>query len=335
MIETFGAPWALALVPPWLAVAWWLRTREQAGRAAALVRLGDAATLARTSRLGDGGAGRRALLRALAVAAALLALARPQGERLPAEGERLGRDVLVALDLSRSMQVRDVGGSRLERARALIADVAGELPGDRLGLVVFGGAAFLQLPLTTDHAVFQRFVEAAREDILDDPSTNLGAPLALAATVFAREGGDGHRAVLVVSDGEDGAERIDDELPKLLGAQVPVFAIGVGTPAGGLVPADSAEREELKVEWHVDGIGRPVTSVLGEASLQGLARATGGAYARFDDGAARAALLERLRAISARPIGAQSGRERRELFGWPLALAALLLALEGALALGG
>ncbi len=83
--------------------------------------------------------------------------------RYDTRSNRSGRDLLVALDLSRSMLVQDAGGTRLDRAKTLAKDLADELPGDRVGLVIFGGAAFLQLPMTNDHAVFDRFIDAAHD----------------------------------------------------------------------------------------------------------------------------------------------------------------------------
>lgn len=325
----FAVPLALLAAAAWLAAGWWSARREAAGRAAAVARLGDAAVLGAVGDLpGTRAARRAAFLRVAAVACALAAAARPQAGANRAASAQAARDVLVALDLSRSMLVTDADGSRLLRAREIARELSAQLAGDRLGLVIFGGGAFVQLPLTTDHNIFEQFLAAAEPGQLDDPSTDVAAPLEAAITLFGHEGGDGHRAVVLLTDGEDGAERLDDITARLQAAAVPVFGIGVGTTAGGFVPADTTIERERNEPWHLDGIGRPVSSKLEEGALRQLAAVTGGAYARWDDAPARAALLERLRAISARPIGDVSRQTLEEQARWPLLAALLLLAAE-------
>ena len=167
-----------------------------------LETFGDPAVLARGSTLGDTRLNRRrAGLQVAAVALGVVALARPQlGERR-AELARSGRDLLLVLDLSRSMTVTDVAPNRLAAAKAAAWETVSASPGDRVGLLVFGGSAFLQLPLTSDHAALKLFLDAASPDDLADPATDLGTALATAGKVFEHEGDRGHRAVLVVSDG--------------------------------------------------------------------------------------------------------------------------------------
>lgn len=325
MSGAFALPLLLALAPLVAAAVAWSWAHEARRRRAALDALGDAALLGRVGRL-PSGAGRaaRAWLRGAALALAAVALARPQLGDVTG-GARMGRDLVVALDLSRSMRVEDAGGSRLDRAKAIARELSAEFAGDRVALVIFGGSAFLQLPLTTDHDVFARFLASVSPASLDDASTNLGAPLELAATALAHEGSDGHRALVLLSDGEDGAEQVARGLEKLQGTPFPVFAIGVGTAAGGLVPADSGT---AGTPWHVDFIGRPVSSRLEEGALQQVAAATGGRYARWDDAGARRELAAALRDVTLRPLGGSAAPEPREDFQWPLGLAVVLLVAD-------
>ena len=181
----FAVPALLAVLVALPFAAAWLIRHAQAARAAALASLGDPAVLARTGVSVDPHLRRvRALLRAAAIGFGLLALARPQGGEYDTRSNRSGRDLLVAVDLSRSMLVQDADGTRLDRARALAKDLTNQLPGDRVGLVIFGGAAFLQLPMTNDHAVFDRFLDAASTNAIDDPSTDISAALEVSRTVF-------------------------------------------------------------------------------------------------------------------------------------------------------
>ncbi|MEO6058098.1 MAG: VWA domain-containing protein, partial [Gemmatimonadales bacterium] len=259
-------PLALLLAAIGLPIVARIVLRGVRRRAAELREFGEPELLARASRLGDArAAGRRAWLQIAALALGLVALARPQlGER-EAELARTGRDLLVVLDLSRSMTVTDVAPNRLAAAKAAAWEIASASPGDRVGLVVFGGSAFLQLPLTSDHATLKLFLDAASPDDLGDPATDIGTALATAGKVFEHEGDRGHRAVLLLSDGETGEGDLEAATAALRAEAIPVFAVGVGTTGGGPVPADSSEAPE---RFHRDHIGRVAMSRLDEGELR-------------------------------------------------------------------
>jgi len=318
---------ALVLVP----LAAWVVRRGLRRRGEDLGAFGDPAVLARGSTLGDARlARRRAWLQLAAVALGLVALARPQlGER-EAELVRTGRDLLLVLDLSRSMTVTDVAPSRLAAAKAAAWETVSLSPGDRVGLIVFGGSAFLQLPLTSDHAALKLFLDAASPDDLGDPATDIGTALATAGKVFEHEGDRGHRAVLLVSDGESGEGDLEAATKSLRGEGTPVFALGVGTTGGAPVPADSSEAPE---KFHRDHIGRIAISKLEEQDLRAVAKLTGGTYARADRPADRMILRATLAKVRSRPLSARKSAERADRFQWPLALA--VVALLGDLALAG
>jgi Ca-activated chloride channel family protein len=318
----------LLLLPAGTALA----LRAERRRQAALARFGDPALLGELSALPEP---RRRLVRHSIRLAALgllaVALARPQLGQRPALVARAGRDVLVLLDLSRSMNAADAaGGARLAAAKRTVDSLAAAQSGDRLGLIVFGGSAFLQLPLTGDHDAFRRFLDAGSTEDIGDPSTDLAAPLAAAARVFEHEGETGARAVLLLSDGEGGEDGLDVALARLKREGVPVFAIGVGTAQGGPVPADSSEAPE---PYHRDHIGRVVISRLDESTLRRAADQTGGAYAAWDDAVGLRSLGETLARIDARPVDIRTARKPAERFQWPLGLAVVLLLLEGAVPL--
>lgn len=230
----------------------------------------------------------------------------------------------MLLDLSRSMNAADLRPSRLAAAKRIAAELAARSPGDRLGLVVFGGSGFLQLPLTPDHDAFRRFLEAASTGDLGDPSTDLSSALAAAAKAFEHEGAPGYRAAVLLSDGESEGDPAP-ALARLRREDIPVFAIGVGTPAGAPVPADSSEAPE---PYHRDPIGRIVVSHLEETDLRRAASATLGAYARWDDRAAMAQLESRLARLDARPVTGSRATRRSERYQWPLGLALAALAVE-------
>ena len=321
---SFGAPLyllALAVIGPMLGYALIRQGRDRVER---LHLFGDEPLLQQTSRVPSR---RRRMVRdALTLAAVLLillTLARPQfGERPGAMG-RTGRDLLVVLDLSRSMNAADVEQSRLAVAKQLVRDLLRASPGQRVGLVVFGGSAFLQLPLTGNYAAFQRFLDAASTDDLGDPATDLSNALTAANTAFEHDGERGYQTVLLVSDGESGTGDIGPVLNRLRQARIPVLAVGVGTTQGAPLPADSSEAPE---KWHRDNIGRIVLSRLEEGDLRRAARETGGSYYQWSPAIAHD-LSESLSRLDRRAITTADAMERVDRFQWPLGFAIGLLVL--------
>jgi len=323
---TFLHPWVLLLLLALPAASTALLGAERRRRAQ-LQAFGDPSVLARSSVLPDE-AGRRGgiRIRLLALALLVIALARPQlGER-PDTRPHSGRDLLVLLDISRSMGSPDVPPTRMAAAKEAAEELVARLPGDRVGLIVFGGTAFLQLPLVRDHAAFKLFLDAASNQYLYDPSTDIAGALKTAVAVFDHEGSHGSRAIILVTDGESQPEAMAAVTPVLQQERIPVFAIGVGTPEGGPVPADSSEAPE---RWHRDHIGRVVNSRLEEAGLIRLSRETGGSYLRWKDASGLGPMVERLRQVEARVLeSAGVATERADRYQWPLAAGLLLLLAE-------
>jgi Ca-activated chloride channel homolog len=329
---TFGSPVLLAFAVLILPLGWWALGRQRRHRRDALARFGEESLLEASSELPTPRTQLASIgLRFGAVALGLVALSRPQlGER-PSSLAHTGRDVLVLLDLSRSMNAADGGSvsgepngsTRLAVAKRAVSEVLAASPENRVGLIVFGGSAFLQLPLTGNQAAFQRFLEAASTDDLGDPATNLGGALTAAAIAFEHEGERGFQTVLLVSDGESDSD-LGAALTRLRRAGIPVFAIGVGSPEGAPVPADSAEAPE---KWHHDHIGRVVVSRLEEGDLRRAARETNGFYARWTPDAGRRLGTELAR-LEKRKLSTSESTERADRFQWPLGLALAALGLQ-------
>jgi Ca-activated chloride channel family protein len=327
---SFAYPWVLMVGSAMLAAAGWLIVRGERARRRALAAFGDVAVLARGSALpGARRASQAWGLRLAALGLGVVALARPQLGAREGEMIRTGRDVLVLLDLSRSMGVTDVSAgpgkpprTRLEAAKQAAWDVVSAYPGDRVGLIVFGGSAFLQLPLSSDRASLRLFLDAASQDDLGDPATDVSAALLAAVSAFEHEGEEGRRAVVILTDGESGEGDLEAATGSLGEAELPVFAIGVGSARGGPVPADSSEAPE---PYHRNHIGQVVVSRLEEGDLRRVAEASGGAYARWDRSDELRALVDRLGRIRPRPLSARKTSERADRYQWPLALMVLLL----------
>jgi len=297
-----------------------VRERDLARFASARL-VGDlAASLSRTRR-----SAKRALV-AGAVALAFAALAGPEIGFRWEETRRRGIDVLVALDVSRSMLARDVAPDRLTRAKLAITDLAEQLPGDRLGLIAFAGSAFLQCPLTLDHAAFQEALDALEPGVIPVPGSDLASALAVADDALRSEKRN-VKLLVLVSDGEDLGGGAVAAAKRVAAEGVRVYTVGVGSAAGELVPAT---RDARGNDFVKDEAGRYVKSRLDEETLEKVAEATGGFYEPLGPrGDAMAAIAERvIRPIPKEELAARMRRVPEDRFQWPLLGAIALLALE-------
>ena len=319
---SFGQPgllWLLLLAPAVAALAWVLWRRRFASDAAWASRgLWD--------RLLPSYAPRRITLSvallALAVAGAGLALARPRWGIGEQTVERRGVDVVFLLDSSLSMAARDVQPSRLFVAKTLIRRMVRELPGNRVGLVQTEGTGVFLAPLTLDGGVLDLLLDTVEPGSLSTPGTELAPGLETALRLFG--GGDEkHRVLVVISDGEDHGGGVVDRIGRLKESGVVVHSLGVGTLEGGRiqVPGSSGFKRDAE--------GNLVTSRLHEEILEDLARRTGGAYLRVTSAAADPApILGEIDRMEKRTLESQTLSSLQERFQWPLALAALALALH-------
>lgn len=317
--------WSLALVPALLALYWHGAKR----RRVLLERFGDR-RLVRQLHPAVNVAARRwkGALVALAVAALGLALARPQFGTRVETVRREGQDIVVALDLSRSMQADDVRPSRLERAKLEVARMIGRLEGDRVGLVAFAGDAFVQSPLTTDYGAATMFLNAMAPEIMPVQGTDLGRALQVAVEAL-EETPPEHRIVVVISDGEDHEGGLADALQLAVEAEATVHAVGVGSPGG--VPLPDIDEQGRRQGWRRDESGQVVTTALNESALQDVALQTGGEYYRAgpgEDGMRR--LLERV-GEGGREIDSRETTQYEERFRIFLGAALMLLILDGVL----
>jgi Ca-activated chloride channel family protein len=270
---TWQHPLLLALIPGALAATWWLfRARTAADGATRFPRI--ALLWADRHGLHDAPARtqRRARGAALAVAAmlALAALARPQWGEIAEPRMQRSREVMLALDLSRSMLADDVSPTRLDRAKLLIDALLDQLKGERVGLTVFAGTSFVQSPLSADYEVLRELLAGLDPTYLPQGGSNYSAMLDAATEAFGAQG-DGDRYLVVLSDGEAHDESWKQHVAALRERGIRVIGLGIGTPQGALVPA--ADGGVTK-----DAQGNAVLSKLAPATLQALASETNGAY---------------------------------------------------------
>ena len=206
-----------------------------------------------------------------------LALAQPQCGEKAEVAKRRGIDVVVALDASKSMYARDVTPSRLERAKLELTSLLDTLKGDRVGLVVFAGDAFIQCPLTSDYAAAKLFLRAVDPESMPQGGTNIGAALLLSRQLLENaDRGAKDRVVVLLSDGEDLTGDLTEGIDSLKEFGARVLAIGIGSDSGEPIPILNKNGEV--VGYKKDENGVTVISRLDRAGLTHIASATGGEF---------------------------------------------------------
>ncbi len=251
---------------------------------------------------------------------------RPQWGEETREASSEGVDLLVALDVSNSMLARDVNPSRLERARDAVRLLAESLRGDRAGLVLFAGEAFIQCPLTTDMGAFAMFLDAAGPGAVRIPGTNMGAAFEMAYRVFNKRRMTS-RNLVVISDGEDHEGKVEAAVEKFKDLGVTVFAVGVGREGGEVIPlsADDASGDI----YQKDSSGSVVRTKKDPGILRKVARATGGEYIDITDGFSGIyRIIDTMGREARNPYGTRIVKEKKERYQIFALILAILLMTE-------
>ncbi|WP_420455480.1 VWA domain-containing protein [Rubrivirga sp.] len=290
---------------------------------------------ARADTMATGPMARRRRVRAGLIAASLglvgVALAGPRIGTALRESRQESLDLLIALDVSASMLAEDVAPSRLERAKLEIERVVDARRGDRVGLVVFAGEAFLQCPLTTDRGALRLFLDAADPEQVAVQGTDFARALAVADAAF-NAGDDDQarpRALLVVSDGEDHEGGLSGEADALRDDGVEILALGVGTDEGAAVP--DVRRGRVVGERRDRQTGAAVVTRFEPGALRDLAGRAG--LFRVGRTPAAGAVNDALDGLDRAVVAQDEFAASAERFQWPLALALLLLVAERLVAL--
>lgn len=275
----------------------------------------------------EGRAGARLLLWFAALLLVGVALARPQWGFRWDDVRRRGLDILILLDTSRSMLAEDIKPNRLQQAKWGVRDLVHQLQGDRLGLVTFAGDSYLQCPLTIDYAAFLMTLDDVYVGVIPRGGTAIARALRTAIETFEKQS-EGERVVILITDGEDHEGDPLALVDELKAKGVRVYAVGVGSLAGELVPAPEGAVGYLK-----DSAGHVVKSSLDETLLSRLALETGGAYVRAAPGDLGLERLmdQEIAALARAESDARVTKTWEERAGWFLAAALLLLAAEAAL----
>lgn len=303
----------LALLFAWV-VRWKIKSRKQLGDK----HLIDALTRNYSRRF----FAIKFFLLIISVILCILALANLR-KSVPAEKEqKAGIDVMIALDVSKSMWSEDIKPSRLEKAKQFINTLTEGLDDNRVGLVVFAGQAFLQMPLTPDIASANMFVSNASPNAVPVQGTAIGDALALCNTSLDTKEKK-YKAIILITDGEDHDPKSEEVIKQLNEDGVLVNTIGVGTTEGGPITEPGSK------DYKVDENGKTVISKLNEDELKDIATKTGGQYFWLDNSEKVAnAVLKDLNSMDKKLISSTSAKKYSSLFPYFLGFVILLLMLE-------
>jgi Ca-activated chloride channel family protein len=314
--------WLLLVVPPVLAgFFWWaLRVRQKLLAQFIQARLLSALTVGVSPA-------RQKIRFALvisAVALLIVTIARPQHGFDLEEVQQNGLDIVVAVDTSKSMLATDIAPNRLERAKLAALELMQRAGTDRMGLVAFAGAAFLECPLTIDNTAFQQSVQTLNVNSIPQGGTALVAAINTALTAFKEK--SHYKALVLLTDGEDNDEGALEAAQNAAKEGLKIFTVGIGSAEGTLVTIPGADGN---TDYIRDEKGQVVKTKLNEALLQQIASTTGGFYLPLRGANTMDTLYERGLA----PLPKSEGTEKlvrryHEQYHWPLAAALLLLLAE-------
>lgn len=322
---SFGNPswlWALLVLP---ILAFFFAQAEQRG-AEKLQKFVAARLLPQLA--GSVNRGRRIfrfVLLLLVLALVIISLARLRWGYSYNEVKRKGLDLLVAVDVSRSMLSNDVQPSRLDRVKLATQDLINELQGDRFGLIAFAGRSFLQAPLTIDYDAAVDSINELDTKIIPEGGTNISDAIALATRTFGKSA-IGNRALIIFTDGEDLSGDAVSAAKAAADAGVQIFTVGVGTPSGSLIPIQSDNGGTAFVK---DEKGEVVKSKLDESRLREIAQAGNGFYLHLENGPRTMQQLfnDGLAKMQVADINARLSRQPIERYQWPLAAAILFFTI--------
>ena len=239
--------------------------------------------------------------------------------------KREGIDLMLVLDVSNSMLAEDIKPNRLERSKMAISSLVNKLEGDRIGIIIFAGNAYKQLPLTTDYAAARLFLSAVDTKIVPSQGTAIGEAIDLAVASF--DDGEHNKAIIVITDGEN---HEDDAIGAATSASelgIKVFTIGMGLPEGSPIPLYNQYGNQTG--FKKDRQGQTVITKLNEDMLRQIAAAGDGSYARANNASTGLRkIFDDISEIEKKEIETKQFTDYEDRFQYYLGAAFLLLLLE-------
>ena len=261
----------------------------------------------------------------LALSFLIFAMINPQQGSKLVEVQRKGADIMIALDVSNSMKAEDFSPNRLDRAKYSIEKLIDDLKGDRIGIIVFGGEAYVQLPITTDYAAAKLFLQTIDTDIIPTQGTAIGTAIDLAMESFGAEEGN-NKAIVVITDGENHEDDAIETAGIAAEKGIAIHTIGMGSVDGAPIPL---YKGKTKKGFRKDKEGNTIVTKLNENMLQEIAAAGNGIYVRANNSATSLSLvLKEINELEKKEFESKIYADYTDWYQWPLGIALFFLLIE-------
>ncbi len=220
----------------------------------------------------------KAFFRTVIFGLLIVALLGPSFGESKKEVKSVGKDIMICVDLSKSMDAIDIAPTRIEKIKHELIKIVAAFNSDRIGVVIFSGEAFLQCPLTYDQSALNLFIETMNTGLVPSSGTDFGPPMRMAIQKMEQETNRAQaksKIIILISDGEDFGEETNEVVQEIESESIKLFTLGIGTEKGGQIRAGSG--------FKTDKQGNLVVSKLNPTSLKALASKTGGKYFEINE----------------------------------------------------
>lgn len=255
----------------------------------------------------------------------IIGIVNPQVGTKLEEVKRKGADLMICLDVSNSMKAEDLQPNRLEKAKQAISKLLDKLEGDRIGIVVFAGQAYVQLPITTDYSAAKLFLESINTDLIPTQGTDIGAAIDLSFESFGKDEGK-NKAIVIITDGEDNEAGAVKAAEAAAEKGITIHTIGMGSAEGTPIPL---YKGNVREGFRKDKEGNTIVTKLNEQTLQEIAAAGNGIYVRASNSdAGLNNVLDAINKLEKKQFDSKMYSDYEDRFQWFVSAALLLLVIE-------
>lgn len=261
----------------------------------------------------------------LAFGLLIIGIVNPQVGTKLEEVKRKGADLMICLDVSNSMKAEDLRPNRIEKAKQEISKLINKLEGDRIGIIVFAGEAYVQLPITTDYAAAKLFLESISTDLIPTQGTAIGTAINLALESFGKDEGK-NKAIVIITDGENHEDDAISAAEASAEKGIAIHTIGMGSPDGAPIPI---YKNNVREGFKKDKEGNSVITKLNEQSLLEIAAAGNGIYVRASNSdAGLYKVVNEINKLEKKSFESKIYSDYEDRFQWFIAPALLFLLIE-------
>jgi Ca-activated chloride channel family protein len=255
----------------------------------------------------------------------IIGIVNPQVGTKLEEVKHKGADLMICMDVSNSMKAEDLIPNRLEKAKLAVAKLIDKLNGDRIGIIVFAGEAYVQLPITTDYAAAKLFLESVNTDMVSSQGTAIGKAIGMAVESFGKDEGK-NKAIFIMTDGENHEDDAIASAKAAVEKGITVHTIGMGSPNGSPIPL---YRGNTNIGFRKDKDGNTVITKLNELMLQEISAAGNGVYVRASNSdVGLNNLLDAIEKLEKKEYESKLYGDFEDRFQWFIAPSLLLFLIE-------